>query len=169
MNRSPLHAARAAIRMYTGQFSYYFRNRWNRGPRAQNVYLCLEMIAAFAPRLAFLAAGFWVEGLTLFVFAWILGVVALQFLFAYIVHTPHETVGRYVDTSTIVIGGVTGRLLTLLWGYQNYHSIHHLFPRIPFYRYRRLFEEIEPVMVAKGAPIYHLGVTDLLAGRGLPA
>lgn len=74
-----------------------------------------------------------------------------------------------MDTSTIVIGGVTGRLLTLLWGYQNYHSIHHLFPRIPFYRYRRLFEEIELVMVAKGAPIYHPCVTDLLAGRGLPA
>jgi beta-carotene hydroxylase len=169
MTRSPLHAVRAATRMYAGQFSYYFRNRWNKGPRAQNVYLCLEVIAAFAPRLAFLAAGFWLEGLTLFVLGWILGIAVLLFLFAYIVHTPHQAVGRYVDTSTIVIGGAAGRLLTLLWGYQNYHSIHHLFPRVPFYRYRKLFGEIEPVMVARGAPIHRPGIHDLLAGKGLPA
>ncbi len=49
-----------------------------------------------------------------------------MFLFAYIVHTPHESVGRYVDTSTFVVGGPAGKLITLLWGYQNYHSIHHL-------------------------------------------
>jgi len=169
MTRSPMHAIKAANRIYFGQFSHFFRNRWSKGPRAQNVYLCLEMFAAFAPRLAFLAAGFWYEGLLLFVLGWMFGVTVLVFLFAYIVHTPHRAVGRYVDTSTIVVGGVTGRLLTLLWGYQNYHSIHHLFPRVPFYKYRSLFDEIEPIMTAKEAPIHHVGIQKLLSGKGLPA
>jgi beta-carotene hydroxylase len=163
MTRSPFHAARAAARIYLGQFNYYFRNRWHRGPRSQNVYLCLEIAAAIAPRLAFVAAGFWLEGVALFAIAWLLGISVLMFLFAYIVHTPHESVGRYVDTTTFVIDGPLGRLITLLWGYQNYHSIHHLFPRVPFYRYRVLFDEIEPIMRARGAPIRHLGIRGLQA------
>ena len=157
MTRSPFHALRAATRIYTGQFSYYLKQRWNKGPRSQNLYLCLELFAALAPRLAFVAAGFWVEGLALFAIGWLLGIALVMYLFAYIVHTPHQSVGRYVDTSTLVIDGLAGKLVTLLWGFQNYHSIHHLFPRVPFYTYRAVFEEIEPVMLAKGAPIYHLG------------
>jgi len=108
--------------------------------------------------LGYIAAGFRMEGVALFAIGWLLGVALVMFLFAYIVHTPHAAVGRYVDTSTIVIDGPAGKLATLLWGFQNYHSIHHLFPRIPFYTYRAVFEEIEAVMVARGAPIYCLGL-----------
>ena len=166
LTRSPLHAVRALTKMYAGQYLHYIRNRWNKGPKSQNLYLCLEVFFALVPRLAFVAMGFWVEGLALFVVAWSLGLMVLAYLFAYIVHTPHEAVGRYVDTSTIVVDGLTGRLVTLLWGYQNYHSIHHLFPRVPFYTYRTIFEEIEPVMLARGAPIYHLNVRGLQANAG---
>ena len=167
LTRSPLHAVRALTKMYAGQYLHYIRNRWNKGPKSQNLYLCLEVFFALVPRLAFIAMGFWVEGLALFVAAWALGLMVLAFLFAYIVHTPHEAVGRYVDTSTIVVDGLTGRLVTLLWGYQNYHSIHHLFPRVPFYTYRTIFEEIEPVMLARGAPIYHLNVRGLQINEGV--
>ena len=163
MTRSPLHAIRAAANIYLGQYQYYVRNRWSKGPRSQNAYLCLEVIAALVPRLAFVAAGFWLEGVALFAIAWLLGIAVLMFLFAYIVHTPHESVGRYVDTSTFVVNGPFGKVITLLWGYQNYHSIHHLFPRVPFYKYRVLFDAIEPVMLARGAPIYRLGISGLQA------
>jgi hypothetical protein len=48
----------------------------------------------------------------------------------------------------------------MIWVNQNYHSIHHLFPRVPFYRYPALFNDIERIMVAKGAPIYRLTKED---------
>jgi beta-carotene hydroxylase len=48
--------------------------------------------------------------------------------------------------------------LTWLWMYQNYHSIHHLFPRVPFYKYARLYSEIEAVLKEKQAPIYRISV-----------
>ena len=51
--------------------------------------------------------------------------------------------------------------LNWFWMFQNYHSIHHLFPRVPFYKYAELFEEIEDVMVAKQAPIYNISVRGL--------
>lgn len=161
LRRSPLLIVSVVLRMAAQQYRYYWNNRWGRGPRSQDIALCLESAAALLPRLALFAAGFWLEGVALFGVAWLLGVALLLFLFAFIVHYPYDKVGRYVDTSTIVIDGVLGRIVTGLWVYQNYHSIHHLFPRVPFYRYTQLFADIEDVMTAKGAPVYRLGFSGL--------
>ncbi len=169
MARSPFGAIGAALKVALSQYTYYANHRWGKGPRSQNVTLCLEIAAALVPRVALISAGFWVEGLTLFVLAWSLGLALTLFLFAYIVHTPHESVGRYVDTSTVLVDGVTGKIVTWLWVYQNYHSIHHLFPRVPFYRYPAVFEEIKDTMLARGAPIYRLGFRGLQVQEGVPA
>jgi len=152
MRRSLLHAIVTAFRSVASQYRYYFAHRWQQGPRSQNVRFCLEIFCALAPRVAFMAQGYWVEGAALFVVGSVGGVLA-----------PHEAQGRYVDTSTIIIPGRLGQVLTLAWGFQNYHSIHHLFPRVPFYRYRQIFEQIEDVMNAKGAPIYRPGTAGGLA------
>jgi beta-carotene hydroxylase len=157
MTRSPRNLLRLAPRLMWKQYQYYFTHRWGRGPRSQDLILCAEVAAITLPRVAFFAAGFWAEGLVLLIGAWLLGVSLTLFLFAYLVHTPHQAVGRYVDTSTILVDGLLGRVVTGLWVYQNYHSIHHLFPRVPFYRYPALFADIEPIMVARGAPVYRLG------------
>jgi beta-carotene hydroxylase len=120
----------------------------------ERVQLGLEVAAALAPRLAVVAAGYWVEGIALFCVAWLIGAIVLLYLFAYIVHRPHEEVGRYLDTSTVLLPPSLNALLSWLWMYQNYHSIHHLFPRVPFYKYAELYRDIEEVMEAKRAPVY---------------
>jgi beta-carotene hydroxylase len=78
-----------------------------------------------------------------------------------LVHHPYKEVGRYVDTSTIIAPRPINSALTWAWLFQNYHSIHHLFPRVPFYQYRELFEAIEPIMLERGAPIFKLGLQGL--------
>lgn len=161
MRSSPLAAVRAAVKGCARQFSYYSENRWAKAPARQNLYLCLEVAAAVIPRLAVLAAGFWVEALMMFVLAWLIGAIVLLYLFAYVVHRPHQRVGRYVDTSTILLPGPLQTLLTWLWMYQNYHSIHHLFPRVPFYKYAKLYEDIEEIMLAKRAPVYRITLRGL--------
>lgn len=161
MLRSPWQPIVAIGRSHFNQFRYFLKHRWQRGPRAQNMQFCVENFLALGLRLAFMAQGYWFEGATLFLIGGFGGVLLVMYLFAFLVHHPHKDVGAYVDTSTIVIPGAVGRVLTPLWGYQNYHSIHHLFPRVPFYRYREVFSEIEDVMVAKGAPIYRLSLTGL--------
>jgi len=161
MGNSVAGTVHATLQITLGQFSHYFKHRWKTAPAKQNLVLCLEVAAAMTPRLAVLVSGYWLEGLVLFVLAWFIGVVVLLYLFAYIVHRPHERTGRYVDTSTILLPGPLGTLLTWLWLFQNYHSIHHLFPRMPFYQYAKLYNEIEEVMVAKGAPVYRVTVRGL--------
>ena len=163
MGESVLAPFREALRAWSGQLSFYARHRWADAPVRQNLSLCLELSVAILPRLAVAAAGFWVEALALFVLAWILGAIILIYLFAYVVHRPHEQVGRYVDTSTILPprSVLLRGALNWFWMFQNYHSIHHLFPRVPFYKYPALYEEIEDVMAAKGAPVYSLSAHGL--------
>ena len=168
MQDSAPAALQAAMQIVVGQFGHYFKYRWKRAPAQQNLVMCLEVAAAVLPRLAILLSGFWVEGLLLFVVAWLIGVVVLLYLFAYIVHRPHEHEGRYNDTSTILLPGPLGTLLTWLWLFQNYHSIHHLFPRVPFYHYAKLYKEIEEIMAAKGAPVYRVTLRGLEPLSPLP-
>ena len=68
-----------------------------------------------------------------------------------------------------MVEGPAASPVTWLWGFQNYHSIHHLFPRVPFYRYRKLFTDIEEIMIARDAPIYRLGRRGLQAREAVPA
>lgn len=163
MRDSLLAPVRAALQAWVSQFIYYAKHRWADAPPRQNLALCVEVAAALLPRLAVILAGYWVEGLALFVLAWIIGAIILIYLFAYVVHRPHEQVGRYVDTATVLPPDApalrTG--LNWLWMFQNYHSIHHLFPRVPFYKYAALYDEIEAVMEAKQAPVYSIGVRGL--------
>jgi len=41
-----------------------------------------------------------------------------------------------------------------LYMFQNFHLIHHLFPRIPFYLYPNAFQSLEPVLEKEHAHIY---------------
>lgn len=87
------------------------------------------------------------------VFVWLLPAFlasgVLAFLFDWVPHQPHNVQGRYRDTRAIPIRGLG--LLTLG---QNLHLVHHLFPRVPFYRYHKVFGELRNDLAAKGAPIY---------------
>jgi beta-carotene hydroxylase len=69
----------------------------------------------------------------------------LILVFAWFPHHPAREVGRYVDTRVAVFPG-SGLLIR---GH-DHHAMHHLFPRVPHYRLRALWQEIAPEMVAKG-------------------
>merc|ERR1711920_568282 len=97
----------------------------------------------------------------------LLGVTALGLAFSYIPHHhPHmHTVRRdehlYGCTSTV--GGLfsagegdSTRLLTWLLLGQNYHSIHHLYPTIPFYSYAAIWRSHRAAFVAAGVPVVAL-------------
>ena len=75
----------------------------------------------------------------------------LAFGFDWLPHAPHTTIGRYRDTRVVLFPGLS---LLLLW--QNYHLIHHLWPRVPFYRYGVCFDRVRAHLEEEGAEIVDL-------------
>jgi fatty acid desaturase len=63
-------------------------------------------------------------------------------------HHPHNETDRYRNTRVNVFTLSTQTLLE-----QDHHLMHHLFPRVPWYRYRRLFTEMRPLLEKNNARI----------------
>jgi fatty acid desaturase len=77
-----------------------------------------------------------------------LAVLALMVLFQWLPHFPYDSTERFHNTRI-----TTFRFSTWLLLQQDRHLIHHLYPSIPWYRYRAVFREIRPLLLAEGATI----------------
>jgi beta-carotene hydroxylase len=78
----------------------------------------------------------------------LIAVAVLALCFDFLPHYPYTSQERYLDTRIY-----PGRILNALLLGQNYHLIHHLWTTIPWYRYQRVFGEVEDVLVGRGARI----------------
>ncbi len=143
-----------AIRALPYQLLYYLRTHWVRASTRERGTIIFETVFALAWRLGVVYALGWTAAFWLLVVANLVGIFITVVLFAWIVHHPHKEFGRYKDTAAFVFPKPFDTLISGLWLFQNYHAIHHLFPRVPFYRYRQVFNQIEPVMKQNRAPIH---------------
>lgn len=134
-----------------GAFLFGALGRTTAGRKVRRTSLLgMAVIALLA--VALVLAGFGREVLWLwFVPAWIASGF-LAFAFDWLPHQPHVVRARFKNTRVLLFPGAT---VSLLW--QNYHLIHHLYPRVPFYRYNKVFEEIRPFLESEGAPIDEWG------------
>ncbi|MEM1280703.1 MAG: beta-carotene hydroxylase [Cyanobacteria bacterium P01_D01_bin.6] len=73
--------------------------------------------------------------------------IALGLFFDYLPHRPFEERDRWKNARVYPSG-----ILNLLIMGQNYHLIHHLWPSIPWYRYKPTYEVMKPLLDAKGSP-----------------
>ena len=83
-------------------------------------------------------------------FGWFSGAFLTTFLFSYLPHQPFKDAARWKNTNI--------QLFSVSWFenlmfQQNLHAVHHLFPRVPFYNYRKVFDKLEPSMRKKETPI----------------
>ncbi len=121
--------------------------------RRRLILQAAAILGAFGAVIALLVrADLGTEALLLWLVPAWLASALLAFLFDYLPHQPHDDRGRWTN-ARIVLGG---RLLTLLMAGQNYHLVHHLKPRVPFYRYGRVYRQLLPQLERHGSPIIHL-------------
>lgn len=139
------------------QYKYFFTRSWQHTKLEDKLIILVEILTMISWRIAFITNGLAFEALVLFVFGTLTGIFITVVLFVWLVHRPHDETERYKNTNTIIMPQWSNGFITWLWLYQNYHSIHHLFPRVPFYKYKKLFETIEPIMRVNGAPIIRVG------------
>jgi ferredoxin-NADP reductase/fatty acid desaturase len=120
-----------------------------RSGRLPTVLGVAVFLAAFG---ALCAAGLASQAVWLWLVPAVLASGMLAFAFDWLPHHPHALQERYRDTRVLLIPGATVALLG-----QNYHLIHHLHPRVPFYKYGRVFRELRPELERRGAPIEGFG------------
>ncbi|GAB4240762.1 MAG: hypothetical protein Kow0032_28600 [Methyloligellaceae bacterium] len=100
--------------------------------------------------------GYWREVVMLWLLPHWLGSALIIFFFAWLTHQPHVAKERYRDTNVFLVNGPLAKIVDWLYLFQNFHLIHHLYPRIPFYLYRKVFSELRPVLEKQGSRIYPL-------------
>lgn len=134
------------------QNTFLFRKHWSFISVKERAVYCLEQAFSIGWRIAFVAVVTREGGLALLTVGYLLGAFFVVYWFAYRPHLPYKETARYRNTATMIMPRWM-RPLEWFWLGQNLHSIHHLFPRVPFYRYHALYREIEPAMRAHGAPV----------------
>ena len=84
----------------------------------------------------------------------------------YINYLPHVGLPahRYQGTRIVDVAWLTPLVLG-----HNYHAIHHLWPKVPWHRYREVFRERQELLRQHGVPIEHRVFERRFPGRELPA
>lgn len=90
---------------------------------------------------------FVVAGITLPIEAFIFWVIAsrltlwmIALVFMYLPHLPHTVKQKDAPYQATLMRMGMSWLMTPLLAYQNYHLVHHLYPTVPFYRYKKVWD-----------------------------
>ena len=140
----------APLRWLTVDLWYmvFYLPRLRSRPRAEQRELALTWLGVAAGLGAAIATGHLDAVLLLYLLPIRIAVVALGWSFDYL---PHHGLleGRDPYRATRNRVGLE-RLLNPLMLYQNYHLVHHLHPRIPFYKYVEVWRRNEEEHLARG-------------------
>ncbi|WP_306251405.1 fatty acid desaturase [Parvularcula sp. IMCC14364] len=132
--------------------------KWTRDMPARAAFLTrclLEQTVPMAIAAVLILSGYGAEVFWMWILPSFLVYPVLAFILDWAPHHDLE-VGTPLDNSRLLgtPQGVRGQLFTWLYLFQNYHLIHHLYPKVPFYRYKSLYERHSEELIAAGAAIY---------------
>lgn len=97
------------------------------------------------------AQGYFWEVVALVLIPMLFALIMLTLFFDYIPHHPHTALHRMHNTRVY-----PSRIINLLIFGQNYHLVHHLYPRVPWYKYRITFERLQGYLRSQNAPIENI-------------
>lgn len=104
------------------------------------------------------AAGQWKVALFVWFGALLVAVAILGVCFDWITHHPHQRQTLMGATRVFVArSGWRRKALNIALLGQNFHLIHHIYPRTPFYRYEQVFQRGEAFLRAEGVTIIDVG------------
>ena len=125
------------------------------GMRPLTIHIMFVHMLYYGLAIGLSLMGYWREVLMLWIIPHILGSALIIYFFAYLTHKPHEVRERYRDTNVFWFRGkIVEPIVNWLYLFQNFHLVHHLFPRIPFYNYGGAFRDLKPILDEEKAHIY---------------
>lgn len=154
---SPLGLISGIFRLLPSHYFWFYHTVWPKASKVEKGAVLIEFAAIFALRATPVLLGYGEAFLLFSLLPNLLGIALVIIFFAWIVHYPAQATERFKNTRIFHFRGGLRWPVTVLWLWQNYHAIHHLFPRVPFYRYHAVFERIEDNLDREKAPIHRLG------------
>ncbi|GAA4095103.1 fatty acid desaturase [Zhongshania borealis] len=152
MKRGPITSVITIFRFFFSQNLFFVKNNWKSAKLKDRILYCTEVCVSLGWRglaIVFIDR----PGISVvIILGYFIGAWCVGYWFAYRPHFPYDNTERYQNTSSLIMP-FWMRPFEWFWFGQNIHSIHHLFPRVPFYRYHALHREIEPILRAHGTPI----------------
>ena len=136
------------------RYHYVHARQWRRQPRPHQVEAVITGLVLTALLVALVASGWGWEVLWLWLVPLKLAFASLAYAFDYLPHTPHRvlaSVDRYQATNVR-----PHPLLSVVMVWQNLHLVHHLYPAVPFYRYRRVWRARREALLAQGVSVRSL-------------
>ncbi len=140
------------LRFFWLQNRFLYATRWHKVSGRERLIYLGEIAFSVSWRIALVA---WVATpaiVALLIVGYFLGGFFTAYWFAYRPHLPYRDAERYRNTCSMIMPRWM-KPFEWFWLGQNLHSIHHLFPRVPFYRYHAVHREIEPILRAEQTPI----------------
>lgn len=150
--KGPVSAIIAVVKFFLVQNAFFAKQHWHAATIKERVIYCSELLVSIGWRLAFLWGVNQPGAILVILLGYLLGGFFTAYWFAYRPHIPYQNPARYRNTNSLIMPWWM-KPFAWFWLGQNLHSIHHLFPRVPFYRYQYLHNEIETVLRANGTPI----------------
>jgi len=129
----------------------FLRDRIGDDPRSQGQKLADAIPVAVILAIYAIAAwkGFFLDVVLLWFVPLVIAKVVMDWYVNYLPHVGLGT-GRFRGTRVIDVPWLTPLVLG-----HNYHAIHHLWPALPWHRYRSVFREKEDYLRENGVPIEH--------------
>lgn len=116
--------------------------------------VAIEEAAPLTVFILLILAGHWQVAVFTWFLTYVVSVAILGVVFDWIVHHPHDDQTPFGGTRTFrARKGWRSATLNWLHLFQNYHLIHHLHPRVPFYRHEEVFDRSEAFLRSQGATI----------------
>lgn len=126
----------------------YWRHRHER-PREE----VIQVFAQLTLGLAWMALAFWWTGAEFFLYWLVASRTTLWLIVAVFVFLPHQpftVLQKERPYQATLLRKGWHWLLTPAMAYQNWHLVHHLYPTVPFYRYRQAWLAREAFHESKG-------------------
>ena len=125
----------------------YILHLWKiaRDPRTKRAFFgeMVYVFSYFAIVSAAFRLGFGRELLLLWIVPAYIGVVLCPVMFDWPVHHPHTERGRYTDSAVLLFPPPFRTLMDVIFCGHTYHLVHHLYPRVPFFRYRAAWDMLK--------------------------
>jgi beta-carotene hydroxylase len=152
IRKGPLSAFLTILKFIWVQNSFFAKYKWTDASIKDRAIYVFEVVFSISWRALFITLIDQPGTALVILLGYLMGGAFTAYWFAYRPHLPYKEPKRYRNTNSLIMP-VWMKPFEWIWLGQNLHSIHHLFPRVPFYKYHALHKEIEPVLRAHGTPI----------------